>query len=89
MRVRGAYVSRMLLLHVPSLGLGGSLGLVPSPPIPTRAQVMDAHFAVRLRLRSLKKSLEDRAVAMRTIEKRLLMRFKVGGGGCGRVCVCV
>lgn len=44
-------------------------------------QVVDHHFEIRLRMGELRKSLEDRAVQFRNIEKRLLMRFKVRRGG--------
>ena len=50
-------------------------------------EVVDHHFEIRLRMAELRKSLEDRAVQFRNIEKRLLMRFKVlGGGGIGKEC---
>lgn len=42
-------------------------------------QVVEQHFSARQHMESLKKQLEDRAVQFRNIEKRLLMRFKVGG----------
>lgn len=41
------------------------------------SQVVDAHFNARLRIRELRKTLEDRAIQFRIIQKRLLMRFKV------------
>ncbi|KAJ9505514.1 hypothetical protein QJQ45_021083 [Haematococcus lacustris] len=41
-----------------------------------KGRVIDAHFAARQRVRELRRQLEERAVALRSIQKRLLMRFK-------------
>ena len=58
---------------------------LPPPPSP-HAQVVESHFSARAKLSDMRTKLEDRAMQFRNVEKRLLMRFKVGG----RVgCVCV
>jgi hypothetical protein len=40
-------------------------------------QAVDAHFIARLRCRELGKQLDRHAGALRSIEKRLLIKFKV------------
>ncbi|KAG2488148.1 hypothetical protein HYH03_013291 [Edaphochlamys debaryana] len=45
-------------------------------PLDDFFEVVEQHFAARLRVAELRQALEDRAVQFRNIEKRLLMRFK-------------
>ncbi|KAL6763407.1 PTHB1 N-terminus-domain-containing protein [Haematococcus lacustris] len=56
----------------------GPLVVTADEPLPLEdvMEVIDAHFAARQRVRELRRQLEERAVALRSIQKRLLMRFK-------------
>jgi hypothetical protein len=45
--------------------------------------VVDVHFAARKRVSSLREQLVKQAMLFRTIQKQLLIKFRVG-----EVCVC-
>ncbi|GFR41608.1 hypothetical protein Agub_g2332 [Astrephomene gubernaculifera] len=53
-----------------------ALGYEDALPLDDFFEVVEQHFAARLRVSALRTALEDRAVQFRNIEKRLLMRFK-------------
>jgi hypothetical protein len=46
------------------------------------SQVVDQHFNARQHVSELRKQLEERATMLRSIQKRLLMRFKVSSCCC-------
>lgn len=60
-------------------------------PLEDFFELVEAHFSARQEVAALRAKLEGRAGQLRSIEKRLLMRFKVRGGGArqgeGGVCV--
>ena len=46
-------------------------------PLNELFNVIDEHYQIRVEIQKLKKTLEDRSLQLRIIQKRLLNRFKV------------